>query len=142
MCPAAWASAPPHCSSVCIPCIGRLLDTCLSTPRLKESADAKAIRVSYYKLSRQLHPVSGSVEAPMCVGMYTSSRTRCACQSHHHVQVGALPPCNKLYACCLLQDKNKNPDAPKKFQRVAKAYEASDSNDAQPACVDCTAGAP
>jgi curved DNA-binding protein CbpA len=49
---------------------------CYEVLGLKESADAKAIRVSYYKLSRQLHP-----------------------------------------------DKNKNPDAPKKFQRVAKAYE-------------------
>lgn len=44
------------------------------------------------------------------------------------MQLSASPPCDELYACCLLQDKNKNPDAPKKFQRVAKAYEASDSN--------------
>ena len=102
------------------------LDTCVLTPRLKESADAKAIRVSYYKLSRQLHPVSSSVKAPTFVHMYTSRRTRRVCQLHRHA---SGPSCSERYACRLLQDKNKNPDAPKKFQRVAKAYEASDSAD-------------
>lgn len=49
---------------------------CYDVLGVKETADNKEIRVSYYKLSRQWHP-----------------------------------------------DKNKHPDAPKKFQRIAKAYE-------------------